>query len=541
MNKMQDIRRKEHKTLAEEETMIRYKSQNQMRIEEFKTPFEIKLSQENRWVKLARVLPWDELAKIYHRAMSPDKGRPSIDARIIIGGLIIKHKEGLSDEDTIEAIQENVYEQYFLGLTQYQYEPIFDPSLFVTVRKRIGVTAFDAMVQELMQVVEKSSQKTTLYDTNIQGIKSQQIKPSSPAPSSSSDRVSPLPPVVSTEQKSFSLEQENVGTLIVDMTVAPADIAYPTDIELLNTAREKTEELIDVLYTSLAEEKKTEKPRTYRKKARKEYLAIAKQRKKSIKSIRKAIRKQLGYVGRNIKTIHKLLDVTSNILCYNDMKLFWVIQELYRQQKEMYDKKTHRVSDRIVSISQPHVRPIVRGKEKAKTEFGAQVSVSILNGFRRIHRIAWDAYNESADLPGQIEQYKATYGHYPEVVLADKKYGTQENRIFMKDKGIRYGGTPLGRLRKDGACGNKLPKEILNQRNHIEGTFGTGKRSYGLDCIKARRIDTSASWIAMIFLVMNLPLVLKSLGSLFLSFFEIALDRFVQLNMKVQKYIFALS
>jgi transposase, IS5 family len=351
---------------------------------------------------------------------------------------------------------------------------------------------------------------------------------------SSSDAVTTPPPVVSTEQ-------ENAGTLIVDLTVAPADIAYPTDIELLNTAREKTEHLIDVLYATLPKEQKTEKPRTYRKKARRDHLAIAKQRKRSIKSIRKALRKQLGYVGRNIKTIHKLLEVTPDGLCCNDMKLFWFIQELYRQQKEMYDTKTHRISDRIVSVSQPHVRPIVRGKAKATTEFGAQVSVSIMNGFRRVHNIQWDAYNEGSDLPEQIEQYKVTYGHYPAIVLADRKYGTKDNRTLMKEKGIVYGGTPLGRPRKDGSRGKMLPKEIVNQRNHVEGTLGIGKRSYGLDCIKARRIDTSGSWIAMIFLVMNLPLIVKSLGTLFLSYFVNALDRYVQLKMTAEEYVFAQS
>jgi transposase, IS5 family len=199
------------------------------------------------------------------------------------------------------------------------------------------------------------------------------------------------------------------------------------------------------------------------------------------------------------------------------MKMFWVIEELYRQQKEMYDTKTNRISDRIVSIFQPHVRPIVRGKERNKTEFGAQVSVSIMNGFKRVHSIKWDAYNEGNDLREQLESYKRTYGVYPEIVLADKKYGSKENRQYMKEHGIRYGGTPLGRPKKN--TEQLLSKKIVNQRNHIEGTFGLGKRAYGLDCIKARLSDTSVSWISMIFLVMNLPLVLKSAGSSFLSFF----------------------
>ena len=109
--------------------MIKYTSQNQITIEEFKTPLETKLSRENRWVKLAEVLPWDKLAKIYHRAMSATKGRRSKDARIVIGAMIIKYKEVLSDEGTLESIQENMYQQYFWGLKEYQYAPVFDSSL----------------------------------------------------------------------------------------------------------------------------------------------------------------------------------------------------------------------------------------------------------------------------------------------------------------------------------------------------------------------------------------------------------------------------
>ena len=191
------------------------------------------------------------------------------------------------------------------------------------------------------------------------------------------------------------------------------------------------------------------------------------------------------------------------------------MQELYRQQQEMYTTKTHRIDDRIVSIAQPHVRPIVRGKAKAPTEFGAQVSCSVMNGFSRIHSIAWDSYHEASDLPAQIEEYKKTYGYYPQVVLADKKYGTRDNRAYMRTHNIIYGGTPLGRPRKDGD-GQAVTKAVSNLRNHIEGKFGTGKRRYGLDRIMARRSDTSASWIAAIFFVMNIQTFIKFLVSSFL-------------------------
>lgn len=523
--------------------MIRYQSQHQIPIEEFQTPFELKLSKRNRWITLATTLPWDGLVKIYSRTLSKKHGRPAINPRIVIGALIIKHKEVLSDERTIEAIQENVYQQYFLGLTQYQEEPVFDPSLFVTIRKRIGVEAFDAMVVELMQIANNPlevsrPEKTNFQEeqTNTSAPEAHQVFAESSSTSQEQKVVSDSTPSssdVPSSETSMDEAEINSGMLIVDLTVAPADIAYPTDIELLNTSREKTEELIDLLYAAVPKEQRMIKPRTYRKKARKDYLSIAKQRKRSAKSIRKSIRKQLNYVGRNIKTIHALLGIVSNGLSYSQMKVLWIIQELYRQQQEMYDLKTHRVDDRIVSVEQAHVRPIVRGKASASVEFGAQVSASSMNGYRRIERIVWDPYNEASDLKNQIECYKKTYGCYPKIVLGDKKYGTKENRALMKEHNIQYGGTPLGRPRKDGTQEKLLSKTIVNQRNSIEGTFGTGKRSYGLDCIKARRSDTSVSWIAAIFFVMNLPLFLKSLGLSFLSFFESPIIRLLERSFRL--------
>ena len=130
--------------------MIRYTSQNQMTIEEFKTPFEIRLNKGNRWVKLGESMPWDALARIYYRSMSSDMGAPAIDARIVIGAMIIKHKLKLDDRETIEAIRENMYMQYFLGLSEYKYEDVFDRSLFTTLRYRLGAEKFDAMTRQII-------------------------------------------------------------------------------------------------------------------------------------------------------------------------------------------------------------------------------------------------------------------------------------------------------------------------------------------------------------------------------------------------------
>ena len=104
-----------------------------------------------------------------------------------------------------------------------------------------------------------------------------------------------------------------------------------------------------------------------------------------------------------------------------------------------------RIADRIVSVSQPHVRPIKRGKAGAATEFGAKISASLIDGVSFVDRISWDAYNETGDLIGQIKAYRTRFGHYPESVHADKIYRTRDNRKFCKKHGIRLSGPPLGR------------------------------------------------------------------------------------------------
>ncbi|NUN88190.1 transposase, partial [Coprococcus comes] len=102
----------------------------------------------------------------------------------------------------------------------------------------------------------------------------------------------------------------------------------------------------------------------------------------------------------------------------------------------------------IVSISQPHVRPIVRGKTRAPVEFGAKVAVSVVDGYAMIEKLHWDNYNEALTLQESVEAYRKRYGVYPEAVLADQIYRNRQNRRYCKEHGIRLSGPPLGRPSK---------------------------------------------------------------------------------------------
>jgi hypothetical protein len=481
-----------------------------MTIEEFKTPFEIRLNKGNRWVKLGESMPWDALARIYYRSMSSDMGAPAIDARIVIGAMIIKHKLKLDDRETIEAIRENMYMQYFLGLSEYKYEDVFDRSLFTTLRYRLGAEKFDAMTRQIILRSENKGDAAE-EDLNDSGNDMTMNKLDSNIEEDNIEGAEGL----GTEEK----QAKNKGKLIMDATVADQMIAYPTDLGLLSRSREESERLIDELCKKLDIK---HKPRTYRRLARKQYLNLAKKKNKSKKEIRKGIGQQLRYLSRNLKNIDKLLDRTGDMgfpLEHRDQRIYWVIQHIYEQQAQMYNEHTHSIENRIVNIYQPYVRPIVRGKDKAQVEFGAKLGVSIQNGYARINTLSWEAYNEGTDLKKQVEAYKKLNGCYPEVVITDKIYGTRENRQWLKDLGIRYSGKPLGRPSAQSQTQYRKRKQKIEQgiRNQVEGKFGQAKNGYNLNKVRARKSKTSESWIAAIFFVMNLIKFSKEFLSSFLK------------------------
>jgi IS5 family transposase len=207
----------------------------------------------------------------------------------------------------------------------------------------------------------------------------------------------------------------------------PGDIRYPTDLSLLNEGREKLEEIIDTLHADRP--KGATKPRTYRQRARKDFLTVIKKRRASTNKIRKAIRKQLGYLRRNLRHIEQLAaGVGLKSLSRQQYRNLLVTSEVFRQQALMYEAKHHRMSGRIVSISQPHIRPIVRGKAGTPVEFGMKISSANIDGYLFIDRCSWDPYNESGDLVMQAEKYKQRYGVYPESIHADQIYRTRDNR-----------------------------------------------------------------------------------------------------------------
>ena len=486
--------------------MIRCRSHQQIPLAEFDWPFQTALDENNRWVKMSACIPWNELAEGYYQGLSSSQGRPLKDARLAIGAVIIKHKLCLSDRETVAQIQENPYLQYFVGLPGYQMAVPFAPSLLVEIRKRMGPSVFEVFHGAIIDAVDKAKAK------NKSNKQSRTVRNKDRADDHDDE------PPSTTGNTDQEQEPAHQGKLILDATVAPQAIRYPTDLNLLNEARMFSEKIIDLLYPETDWQKK---PRTYRQKARKAYLAVVKRRRPSSKVRRRGIKQQLQYLRRNLGHIERLLEhwpegaqlPLPGWLLYR----YWVIQYVYAQQWEMYQNKSRRCDHRIVSISQPYVRPIIRGKLNKPVEFGAKLSVSLTGeGLARVDHLRWHAFHEGGDLVSQVQAYRRRYGVYPQAVLGDPIYGTRDNRRYLKQHGIRFAGKPLGRPRKVTDANREELRQLKAQRRAeylqripIEGKFGQGKNGYDLNYIRARRPDTAYAWINSIFLVMNLQILLR--------------------------------
>jgi transposase, IS5 family len=466
------------------------KKDNQTTIDDYLVPFGGYLLADNRWVIKAKMIPWDEIEGEYADLFPSNTGTVAKPARVAFGAMIIKETLGLTDEETVEQIRENPYLQYFLGYTEYSTKKPFDPSLMVFFRKRFGLKNLTEINETICKMQKKDDDE---------------------------------PPAAGGGGTTKPEETENKGKMLMDATCVPADIRYPTDLGLLNEAREITEKFIDILYEPLRG--KIAKPRTYRNSARKKYLAVAKMRKPRKNQLRKAIRQQLNFVRRNLKHIKALASYhqISPLTIAQGLQLE-TIKALYRQQRYMYEHKIHTVENRIVSIGQPHVRPIVRGKAGANVEFGAKLAISVVDGLAYLEKFSWDNFAEAMTLIEAIECYYVRHGFYPASVHVDKIYRTRDNILYCQGKGIRLSGPRLGRPPKepDKALKKQTRQDELD-RIAIEGKFGEGKRRYGLDLIKEKLKETSETTIMINLIVMNLA---RGYRDLFVIFSKSVLSSF---------------
>ena len=320
----------------------------------------------------------------------------------------------MRDRSTLTYMKENPYAQYFLGLESFCEEALFDASMMVHFRKRFPAH----VIEEINEAIFIAQAKTTLDNEK-------EPQPQKKEEGNDDDGAPP-----------------NSGKMLLDATVAPADVRYPTDLSLLNECRENCEKIIDELQEKLPKpDRKKHKAPYRRRKARSEYLAVTKQKRAKASVIKTAIGRQLGYIFACMLLITLFrgkLDASK--IRPKTLERISLIERIYEQQKMMYETGEKRCDDRIISLRQPHVRPIIRGKAGKRYEFGQKLTFCVVSGYTFIEKQSFNNFNEGVTLIESAEKYKECFGIYPLVILADQIYRNKANRDFCKKNGIRLSG-----------------------------------------------------------------------------------------------------
>jgi len=422
-------------------------------------PFGGRLNENNRWLRISELIPWEELEVEYARKFS-DMGRPAKDGQLIIGLLLLKHMTGLSDEGVVMTVMENPYMQAFCGFEKFVTEELLDSSTLTRMRERLGV--------EFFRQLESRTYKL-LIDRKIIKAKG----------------------------------------MLIDATVFPENIKYPNDVGLLNDVREWLVENIRKLGKVVCKTYRT-RPRV----ARKEYLNYSKKKKKTKKAINNAKKKMLQHVRRNLKQMKEVIEIVKvqgQRIKQNIMDKIEVAERIYSQQREMYTAKVNRIAERIVSFHRPYVRPIKRGKSGKSTEFGAKGALSLVDGCLFLDHLEHAAFSEDKWTEKHINAYKEKFGKVPPYIAADQKYGSRDNRKLLDKEEIRASLKPLGRRPKGENRPDRWIKAKQKERNRIEGSFGHGKQHCGMDRVQYQGKDGSEMWIRGCLLAMNLQAAVKKI------------------------------
>ena len=289
---------------------------------------------------------------------------------------------------------------------------------------------------------------------------------------------------------------KDLDTVYTDATCYESEMRYPTDQKLLWECNEKA-------YTVMCEASGRlgiHRQRTKYLDVEKANIGYTKQRKHSRSQTRSIVRRLLQLLGKILKEIRKMerKHTEAEVLTAKERKTIDIVTKVYRQQSNHFESGNPRESipDRIVSVSKPYVRPIVRGKEVKSVEFGAKCNNIQVDGISFIEKLSFNAFNEGTRLQHCVKMHKRLFGVDVKKVGGDTSYAGKENRDFCKEKNIQTSFVKRGRPSKIAKEKDFVRQELARVRaTTMEGSFGTQKEHYSMRRIKARKKETELLYI----------------------------------------------
>jgi hypothetical protein len=367
--------------------------------------------------------------------------------------MVLKHYLGLSDELLIERLNTDWCMQYFCGV-QLGLRKIKDKNLVSWWRNYLG---HHLNIAEL-QCVLIASWKPYMEQTHV---------------------------------------------TLMDATCYESHLRYPAAVKLLWEGVVKVYAVVQQKRNRL----KLRSSRSNYTKHKKLFMLYQRSRKKTKRKEKKLRKQLLKYLLRLVQGLEDLQNKQQFNYSNKDKKMLATIKTIYEQQHELLYGSSDKIPHRIVSISKPYIRPIVRGKEIKPVEFGAKVHKVQISGISFIEHLSYEAFNEGTRLKQTVAFHQKYFGRLSQLG-ADGIYATNENRRYCNKLGIATSFVAKG---NDGKLSHQ--KQVMRSALSVvrgtvlEGSFGNEKNHYLLDKVKAKTQPTETAWIFFGMLAANASII----------------------------------
>jgi len=388
--------------------------------------------------RIYQKLPLKELAKklaSHNPRKHPQGNTPLFPAEGEIALMFLKPYTGLSDDGLIEMLNGNIHMQIFCGVLIDPSEPIKNGKIVSAIRNRL---AQFIDIKELQQV---------LYDK-------------------------------------WQPQLSNKDLCMTDATCYESHLRFPTDVKLLWECCQWVHELLK----KFCKEQGVRLPRSKYNEVDQSRLAYAKQRKHKKSATRKLLRRLLHLLEKLLGQWNLLVKqhTIGIVLTAEQHKRLMACRTVLRQQQELFNKRE--VKHRVVSIDRPYIRPIIRGKENKRVEFGAKSNNIQIDGISFIEHISFEAFNEGIRLKECIEYQQSLTGIEVKRVGADTIYANNDNRTYCTSNHIVTNFVRKGPKPKDESDGDSAARRIIGnlRATVMEGSFGNQKQHFSLARVAAR-------------------------------------------------------
>ncbi len=401
--------------------------------------------------RMKRLLPLHEMALSFGLVRKPRYGargrKPFFSPEGKVALMFLKMYTGLSAPKLMEQLNGNIHYQIFCGISINPLRPLTNYKLI------------DDIVSELSDKLKIQQQQDILAEA-------------------------------------WKPYMKDLGTFYTDATCYESEMRYPTDQKLLWECIERSYSIMCHMSRCLG----IRRPRTKYLDVEKANMGYVKRRRHSKSQQRRLTRRLIRLLAKILEEIRKMIrgHDGEEVLTVREKSAMDIITKVYRQQKNHFNSNDPRESipDRIVSMSKPYVRPIVRGKEVKNVEFGAKCNNILVDGISFIEKLSFNAFNEGTRLAHCIKMHRRLFKVDAKKIGGDTGYAGTFNRELCKEKGIQTSFVKRGRPSAEKKEKDFVRQELARVRaTAMEGSFGTQKEHYAMRRIKARKKKTEILYI----------------------------------------------